>query len=526
MQHNDLTWGTRLKGMLTRLSEKAEAHRVATVVILLVFSGLLYFYGYISEPHHPRFWSDYTGWWEWHDQARYLRSAQALAEFDFSSERHYYPIGYSLLGALFVKVLPIHPFFIPDLVLVLVVSFFLFLMCRTFLGTLESAVIALIAIWAHKEVYDNLVVPWSTIPTHACTYAVAYLLVFRPLDLSRRPLVIASLCAGFVFLCRPGDLLFLMPVFLTYALSAPGVKGMLTRAVLSVSLVLLFVLGGLALNKLIHGVYWGGPYQARATRIGFSLDVFVLYKLYSLFVEAKTLYGTAEPMLLERFPWILVVVPGIVVGVRRIGIRMGGLAGSIIVTIVFYVSFKDFSPFNIFHFRLIHYLVWILPLLFMFSYVTFRLAWSTLPRAVIVALIAIPGIALCSVGIETEGTTQPLRLTIAPASTLVGFHSDTPITFRAMVVPGLHSLSGVRHLVRVDNDRTLKSILDYTCSWWADPVGTRFVFYRLVTAKRVEFPVPHASANPPPTVASLLNLRFSFGGTAHYFMRRFQAALP
>src|SRR5689334_7426259 len=85
-----------------------------TLLGLVVFSAA-YLAAYASQEMLPGEQPMPT-WEHWHDQGQYLRSARAFADGNLDASEHWYPPGYSLLGAPFVHLTPTNPFVIPDFV--------------------------------------------------------------------------------------------------------------------------------------------------------------------------------------------------------------------------------------------------------------------------------------------------------------------------------------------------------------------------------------------------------------------------
>lgn len=94
-----------------KFSLRHISKRIPLFVGMLI--TLLYFMAYFSSPFVPG--KNLQSWWTWSDQSRYLASAYALAHGLFRSDLHWYPLGYSLLGAPFIQMSAAHPFMLPDL---------------------------------------------------------------------------------------------------------------------------------------------------------------------------------------------------------------------------------------------------------------------------------------------------------------------------------------------------------------------------------------------------------------------------
>uniref|UniRef100_UPI003C72F4EC hypothetical protein n=1 Tax=Acinetobacter baumannii TaxID=470 RepID=UPI003C72F4EC len=109
------------------------------------------------------------------DQGQYLKGALALSQFNFSPENHYYPPLYPFMGSLFIKVLPVHPFFFIDglAFILFTYSFIKFSSCDC--GFWLSMVLYAATVYFNKPIKDTFVVPWSTTCT-ITVFSVALLL--------------------------------------------------------------------------------------------------------------------------------------------------------------------------------------------------------------------------------------------------------------------------------------------------------------------------------------------------------------
>ncbi len=78
---------------------------------------VIYFVSYLMFPYTPGNLEQYfMAWFGWCDQGLYLESAKAIAGWKLSPATYVYPLGYPLLGAIFVKWLPRHLFLIPNMI--------------------------------------------------------------------------------------------------------------------------------------------------------------------------------------------------------------------------------------------------------------------------------------------------------------------------------------------------------------------------------------------------------------------------
>ncbi len=368
---------------------KTSGLKVLYYVFLLTGSVAAYLSAYFK----------YTrGWSLWSDQQRYLQSAQALSNFDFSPQSHWYPLGYSLMGAFFCKLLPAHPFLIPDIIFFLLIISSLYLIFRKFLSEAESVLLVFLSIFLSRVIIERIAQPWTTLPTHALTYIIIYLLIFE--KYKEKNFVISSLLTGVIFLTRPGDILFVFPIFVFSVLATKDRTLILRTSLRSCLCFAPFAIAGILANKFIYGTYWTTPYTVLTRNIGFGLD-HILYKGYSIFVEAGSIYFLGSPMFFMRVPWLLFVVPGIFYMYRKMGIRIIGFCLSIVTCYLFYLSYNDFNAANL-RWGTEHYLVWTFPLLALPAYLTFRDSWKVLSRPCFVLSATLPILAAMFIGVHFE----------------------------------------------------------------------------------------------------------------------------
>ena len=96
------------------------------IYVILLITFLLFLYKYLTIYDFNIFKFNHLFWFDYGDQRSYYNSARALLNFDFSSSKHNYPIGYQLFALPFVLIFNFHGYFILSFVL-LFFFFYLFL---------------------------------------------------------------------------------------------------------------------------------------------------------------------------------------------------------------------------------------------------------------------------------------------------------------------------------------------------------------------------------------------------------------
>jgi hypothetical protein len=341
---------------------EATGRRVALWLCALLTA--LYFAFYLANPAlpgnnpaHP------LGWWGWFDQSQYIASARALARFDFSPDKHWYPPTYALLAAPFARVWPAHPWILVNL-LSLLAAAWLFVRFAERLGVGPWSASALFVASAYPVV-DAWVEPWTSTPAAAALWAV--MLLSARLAVGHPSPFLLGLAAGAVVALRPSDAL---------APAAAIAAGLLfrhcaqLRALEAAALrraageiawiaaggavpILVFVM----LHVAAHG-FRASPYMVNSADIGFSIHAFG-WKAFNLLIEPRAWWGDGVG-LLQRAPWI-----GLALLLLPFALRAGPgaliLALAAIAHVGFYVSYVDLLPTGLWRYRNVHYVKWALP---------------------------------------------------------------------------------------------------------------------------------------------------------------------
>ena len=143
--------------------------QIRTFTLILALFAAFYVVAYLSASALPGGFEHPLGWWGWSDQGLYLKSAQAFSRFDFRSSEHTYPILYSLLAAPFVRVMPIHPFFIVDLACFLITVGGFLKIGSKIIGLWPSAILFVCVICLRWIVVADWIIPWTSTLSAAIT---------------------------------------------------------------------------------------------------------------------------------------------------------------------------------------------------------------------------------------------------------------------------------------------------------------------------------------------------------------------
>lgn len=386
------------------LPDKKNIFILVLVVIAICFYLTCYLtHGAVPDNHQGSF----RGWWGWFDQGEYLKSAEAFSRMDLTPAKHLYPIGYPLLGALFYRLLPMHPFLIPNVFLFLLLLYFLYRIYSRFLDEIESLIVVGCMVVFNPIIIENLIIPWTLIPSAVLIVTSIYLLVFR--DLDGRSFLWSGLLTGASYFFRPGDWLFIGPIALAGLFITKDWKKRLYYSGLFILTFSLMLMLSAVINYRIYGAFIKTPYNVLSAAIGFSIPNVIL-KAFSIGINAETIYGIKDRMLLDRFPWLLLVIPGIIYAYKKNGIRILGLLGSILLTYVFYLAYNDFDAQVLYNTKAIRYFTWTFPFLWLFAYLTIRKSWSVLSKKAFVAYALTPVILMqvLSINVQRLETTHDM----------------------------------------------------------------------------------------------------------------------
>jgi hypothetical protein len=342
--------------------ERALNRRSAALALLALLAGL---YGWACWTHPLNPGSapvaDRVGWWSWADQYKYLLATQDLAAGKVTRETYHYPLGYPALGVPFVRLMPAHPYFVPNLLLVLATAALWWRLSRRWLSATAVLAVAAVFVASHGELLRlTMVVPWNTLPTQVTLLAglVAMLEVKGP-----RTVWLLAVLAAATWLVRPVDALCFAPLLVWAVLRLATWRGRILGGLGGVGIIAIAIIGVGCLNLSVWGT-WRTPYeQAAHTMVGF-FSYPLLHKLYWTFLDARPFFGEIDTALLWRYPWLVAAVPGVAFWVKREGANGLACVATLALSALLYLGYNDFFPSSFYRFSLIHYVSWMfLPLL-------------------------------------------------------------------------------------------------------------------------------------------------------------------
>jgi len=427
---------------------------------LLLLAGAALWYGgvYWMWALHCRVGGD-PRWWGWADQGEYYRTAMLVAHNQWQSSGHW--IGYPLLAAPFCGLLPRHPFFIPDLLLTLLSLAAFHAVCRQLVSRGEAWLLAVLCFPAFLSFWKGcFIVPWNTLPTYAAVYLTVALLIVTPA--TRGKCLGCAMAIGIAFFARPPDILAPGILYLAALLDFPTWRERLIAALYLAGAVAFFLTVSLVTNLLIyHSLV--SPYIVSSSGM-FSLSHYG-FKIYQQLCDGTVLFGNGEipaglPRridLLELFPWLLIVGPGIGFFLQQYRWKAVGLFLAIAATLGFYLSYTAVNNLPAFwYYMLWHYFWWIIPFFGLFAYLSIRRApfamsalryrlWLLAPLAILCLVgftdrIVAEGVSDGTGNLHVESLPSEGALTIW-ISPLASTHIDDLRLFLRDVPPARYSLS-------------------------------------------------------------------------------------
>lgn len=400
-----------------------------------------------------------------------------------------------MIGAPFVRVVPNHPFLIPNLFFTLGIGSLFFSMCHVYLRRWESLLVTFLLIVAlRRELTISLVQPWNSIPTHFLSYLIIVLYLKRRSDV--RLVLLLSALTALAFLCRPLDAVVLGPILIAAVLGVDGLRGKFLSGAGGIGLLLLVYLSTRMINLYVFGA-WNTIYERGSAFSGlFSYDIG--HKLYSIFVDGLPVYETTDPMLFASQPWLLLIIPGVVYAYLKDRRTLAVLC-SLFLSLFVYANYNDLGSSSLYETGLIHYFTWTFPLLGLFSYLAIRRAWRVLPWPIYAALLILPVLCVFSVRLDRVGQ-QPACISSSGKVSMMRPNEQAGATHFSVAV--LQAQSREVSIELVKDGTPLYPIRDFRQTWRreqgtialhfaeaADPIGdgirilapegARVVFYAL-----------------------------------------------
>jgi hypothetical protein len=401
--HRKRSGWRRWLATMSTAGEDWLGHRLAGWLLLGLVAGI-YAAAYLHHPLLPdRSPAELrTGWWTWADQFVYWNAAAELAQFQLTAANYHYALGYPLLGALFMKLMPAHVFFVPDLLLVLGAAAVWWRLALRWLSRVQALVIGAGFVVAHHEVLGwTMVVPWNTLATQFTLLAGMWVMFATR---GSRTVWQLSVLAGVTYLVRPGDAACFAPMLVWSVLRLPDWRGRFRGAAGGIMVIGATILAVRFLNRAVFDT-WTTPYEDMTWQgVGF-FSYPVAGKLFWIFVDGRPFFGETDPALFFRYPWLLLAVPAVLFAVRAEGMTAVAALATLGLNWWLYLNYNDFFPSGIYRYNLIHYLAWGLAPLFALSAAAVLHGWRH--RVIRLGLAVAAGLAVLVSGLQMEPRTLP-----------------------------------------------------------------------------------------------------------------------
>ena len=369
--------------MLCEFQRFLKDHELA---IGLTLVSLLYALAYLAYPAAPGGNFQYPlGWWGWFDQGRYLDSAKALSQLDFSAEKYFYPPLYPLLGSFFVTWIPNHPFWLIDLASLLWFVFVFIRLASLYVPKWVAVTLLTLTVLVSYRVLENFLIPWtSTVAAALLSSGIYGLIRLRDVmgadgnsekHLPSTSVFGVSILIGLLAALRPldsivGGILWLGYMWKVRSISHAenALRPLRFGSLFSVAVagVLVGPAIFLGFNYLVYGTALGSYIQVSYANGYFFADLFE--KFVSIFLDGFTLYLEPNSALIDHYPWLVLALLGLccVVVIGDWLLRLIALA--ICAQFALYLPYADLLPNGLWRYLNIHYFKWTFPYLALFGW--------------------------------------------------------------------------------------------------------------------------------------------------------------
>ncbi len=314
------------------------------------------------------------GWFGWFDQGKYLRAALALSQFSFSPELYFYPPLYPALGALFLKLTPLHSFFFVDAICFLLYAHFFIDLARRYVGWWPAVIVFSLSFIPVREFMGLWIEPWTTTLV-APIYAYLFWSVNRLSNTCELPsyrwCALSGALGAAVLATRPADAVAIAPLFIYLmiwlyrsALLAGNARHSFICGLVVCAAGLAGICGYFAFNYSVYGGVLGNYFDISTNRNGFHFYD-LPEKAVSIFLDAQPLYGPDGESVLLKMPWLSALLPGFIY-MLIFGSTVFRLLGVVVLTqLLIYLPYSDLLPTGMWKYHNIHYFKWMFPYLWL-----------------------------------------------------------------------------------------------------------------------------------------------------------------
>ena len=349
---------------------------------IFLFIAMIYTAAYFANPSTPGNapYEHPLGWWGWFDQGHYLLSANALAHFDLTPDKHFYPPLYPAIGAIFLKWSSGHPYFAINLAALLWFAYVFVRVSDRYIPRWGSIVLLFGTTIFNYTLFENYVIPWtSTLSVALLASGILGLVWLQEARdgirtrVSELQVFFVATCLGLIVPTRPVDAVVGGVIGIGLLISYWQTRRRKIGAVPNVPLFLLLVITGSLIGPLIffgfnmavfHSIV-GGYLQTNASNGFFFGDL--AEKFVSIWLDGFTLYGVPNAGLTEHYPWLFISLAGLAWVLIRGDSLLRTVALAIVLLFALYLPYGDLLPNGLWRFLNIHYFKWIFPFMALFA---------------------------------------------------------------------------------------------------------------------------------------------------------------
>ena len=280
----------------------------------LVLTGAYTFF-YVTDPSCPDLCkNDTLGWYNWWDQSQYYKIAADLTNLKLDNPQYW--IGYPLLGSVFIKILPHHPFLVPNYFFMMLMAFCLFSVAKKFINDWEAAIVTIISLLHDRLFWVNCIIwPWNSIVSFGAIFYLVYYFSCRKKNIILE--YFKYLLIGLSILSRPSDGLIIVMFWLLLSFAEQNTNIMVF--IYKQKYFFLFISGCFACNYFPFFFFSNSYIHHMTNSVGFSFSN-IIVKAYQWLVDPSLLYpdsvflppdGSLSKGVLERAPYIFLAIPGL-----------------------------------------------------------------------------------------------------------------------------------------------------------------------------------------------------------------------
>jgi hypothetical protein len=478
-----------------------------TLALIAIFYIIVYFFIPGTPGNHPGVHP--SGWWGWFDQGKYILSANAFAQFNFSPDKHFYPPLYPVLGAIFLKWSSGHMFFLINLGALIWFAYVFIKFSDLYMPRWVGVALLFGTTIFNYTLFENYVIPWtSTIAVALLASGILGLVWLSEIKngerdkLSGLQVFFVAACLGLLVPTRPGDAVVGCVIGLGLLICYWRIHrqsiNLVPRPMIFIVLVAIGSIIGpllfLGFNILVFGSPLGNYVQVASSNGFFPADL--MEKFFSIWLDGFTLYGEPNSGLTERYPWLFISLAALLWILIRGDGAQRSVAVAVILLFVLYLPYGDLLPNGLWRFLNIHYFKWTFPFMALFAALLIQQTWfawrerkelfltSSLLLGIPFLLLSLH-LVLDMEPVSTRTTSNHEDISFELPSKKIDFVDFNGLSGGfADVYFGMHRLIlDGKELTRVRDYRLLPM------SW-----GARLVFIRPVSGRTIEF-IPDPKLN-------------------------------